>query len=288
MINPIDGIHRVALRALVLTMLLIVPLAATAAPDWRTLAEGLDLCYLTAERSSEYSDSRITVVRIDPDHWELTVASVCQPGHGTRRSARRWAQDHQLTVAVNAGMFAADHRTHVGYLRYKDHANSSHVNHYKSVAAFDPRPERDLRAFRIFDLDAPGVALPDIQGDYASAIQNLRLIKRSGKNVWHNRDKMWSEAALGEDSEGRILVIFCRSPYTMPDLNHELLESGIDLVAAQHLEGGPEAQLYLRVGDLEIEQFGSYETGFNENDGNAHAWALPFVLGVRPRAPNED
>ncbi len=70
----------------------------------------------------------------------------------------------------------------------------------------------------------------------------------------------------------------------MHDLNRELLSMGIGLVAAQHLEGGPEAQLYLRVGDEEIETFGSFETDFEEDDDNDHAWPVPNVLGIRPRS----
>ena len=69
----------------------------------------------------------------------------------------------------------------------------------------------------------------------------------------------------------------------MHDFNQELLSSNIDIVAAQHLEGGPEAQLYLKVGDTEIELFGSYETSFREDDGNKKVWDIPNVLGIRPR-----
>jgi hypothetical protein len=269
--------------AAILPLLLDLPAAALTASDWQPLAPGLDLSYVTAAEPSSVGDSRITVVRLDPAEWALTVASVCQPGEGGRRTARQWAQDRGLTIAINAGMFAEDHRTHVGYLRHKDHVNNNHVNSYQSVAAFDPRPGRAVPAFRIFDLDEPGVTMTAILDDYASALQNLRLIKRPGENRWHSRDKIWSEAALGEDSVGRILMVFSRSPFAMPDLNRELLAAGIDLVALQHLEGGPEAQLYLRLGDLELELCGSYETGFLENDDNLHAWPLPFVLGARPR-----
>jgi hypothetical protein len=67
----------------------------------------------------------------------------------------------------------------------------------------------------------------------------------------------------------------------MHDFNKELLAAGIDLVAAQHLEGGPEAQLYLKVGDTVLEQFGSYETGFREDNDNKTSWPVPSVLGVR-------
>jgi len=70
----------------------------------------------------------------------------------------------------------------------------------------------------------------------------LRLIKKPGINVWQQQDREWSEAAIGEDKEGRILLIFSRSSFSMYDFNKELLQSGIGIVAAQHLEGGPEAQ----------------------------------------------
>ena len=70
----------------------------------------------------------------------------------------------------------------------------------------------------------------------------------------------------------------------MHDLNQELPAADIGLVAAQHLEGGPEAQLYLQAGQTKLEMFGSYETFFREDDNNAAAWPVPNILGVRPRA----
>lgn len=70
----------------------------------------------------------------------------------------------------------------------------------------------------------------------------------------------------------------------MHDLNQKLLAAGIGLVAAQHLEGGPEAQLYVHAGKFELEMFGSYETSFMENDANAKPWPIPNVIGVRARA----
>ena len=39
----------------------------------------------------------------------------------------------------------------------------------------------------------------------------------------------------------------------MHDLNMELLNSGIGIVAAQHLEGGSETQLYLHQGNVELD-----------------------------------
>jgi hypothetical protein len=117
----------------------------------------------------------------------------------------------------------------------------------------------------------------------------LRLIKKPGTNQWSQQSRQWNEAALGEDDAGHILFIYSRSPFSMHDLNNELLAAGIGIVAAQHLEGGPEAQFYLHVGSFEMEMYGSYETSFRENDSNSSAaWPVPNILGLRPRRPNRN
>jgi hypothetical protein len=224
------------------------------------------------------------VLRIDPNLWDLQFVGLSQTGESVGRTARQWCERFELTAAINAGMFGTDFKTHLGYLRGRGHLNNGHVNGYQSVAAFDPLEGKQLPRYRIFDLDAAGVTMAAILRDYASAVQNLRLVKRPGSNRWSQQEKRWSEAALGEDTQGRILFIFSRSPFTMHDLNRELLSMGIGVVAAQHLEGGPEAQLYLHVGDEELETFGSYETSFRENDDNAAPWPVPNVLGIRRRA----
>jgi len=242
----------------------------------------MHLAEFAASKPSSSGDSRITVLRIDPKLWELEYASINRTGEALGRTAREWCGKYKLTAAINAGMFAADFKTHLGYVRFRDKVYSSRVNSYQSVAAFDPK-RKGLPAFRIFDLDAPGVSMKSILKDYSSAVQNLRLIRRPGANVWGKQEKKWSEAALGEDKEGRILFIFCRSPFSMRDLNRELLESGIDLVAAQHLEGGPETQLYFRAGKVEQELIGSFETFFKEDDANNIPWPIPSVLGVRSK-----
>lgn len=256
---------------------------SVAAVDWRTLAKGMDLATIVTHQRSEVGDSRIVILRIDPTLWDMELLGSGLTKESGARSAKTWCQEGGLTACINAGMFAPDFRTHLGYLRSQEHSGTPGTNAYQSIAAFDPR-RGDLASFRMFDLDVPGVTVDSIVRDYASAVQNLRLIKRPGSNRWGRQDKRWSEAALGEDSQGRILFIFCRTPFSMNELNRELLESGVGIVAAQHLEGGPEAQLYVKVGGTELELVGSFETGFQESDKNDVAWPVPNVLGVRPRA----
>ncbi len=210
-----------------------------------------------------------------------------QTGETSGKTAREWCKTYKLTVAINAGMYADNLKTHVGYLRYKDHVNNNHANNYQSLIAFDPKKSKIIAPFRIFDLDESGITIQSILSDYSSVVQNLRLIKKPGTNQWNQQNREWSDAAIGEDKEGRILFIYSRSPLSMYDLNLELLNSGIGIVAAQHLEGGYEAQFYLSLGDVEIDLFDSFDANSNKEKGNAKAWPIPNILGIRPRQTAE-
>ena len=258
-------------------------LIASGAPEWQTLAPGMELRYVTPHGASG-SNSAITILRIDPKQWELALLGTSQTGELAGHTAREWCMKGKFTAAINAGMFSTDGKSHIGYMRNGEYVNSSKRNSYQSVAAFNPH-DGGTAAFRIFDLDAPGVSFEGILKDYGAVVQNLRLIKRAGVNAWPSQDKKWSEAALAEDDGGRILFIFLREPFSMHDLNQELLGAGIGIVAAQHLEGGPEAQLYFRAGGVEKEMFGSYGASLQVNGGNTIPWPIPNVLAVRPRQP---
>jgi len=245
---------------------------------WQEIDKGIELSRFKSQAALVNPD--ITVLRIDPALWDIKLITRDQTTERFNLTAKVWCKKQNLTAAINAGMFHQDYVTHVGYLKTADFLHSSKINQYKSVAAFDPLMP-DLPQFRMFDLDE--CSIDSITRTYASLVQNLRLIKRPGENRWQQQEKKWSEAALGEDSDGQILFILCRSPYSMHDLNEILLSLPINLVCAQHLEGGPEAQLYMKHNKTEIDLCGSFETGFTENDNNLTAWPIPNIIGITKR-----
>ena len=267
-----------ALLACTLPALAAAPKAPTA-PTWQSLAPGLDLGHFSLKTPA----ATITVLRIDPAKYTLECLDVSRTGDDDGLTARQWCATHGFTAAINFGMYATDQRTHIGYLEWRGIVGSRRINGYQSVAATNPRPGRTQPPFRIFDLDDPKTTIPEILKDYQCVVQNLRLIKRHGENRWKPQPKQWSEAALAEDGNGRILFVFSRAPMAMVDFNDALLGLGIGVVAAQHLEGGPVAQFYVKAGGQELELVGSFETGVMESLDSRTAWPIPGVLGIRPR-----
>lgn len=268
---------------LLITLLLLSlsSLNTYAESPWQELDTGLHLGEFKTKKNSTVGDSIITILKIDPAVWEMDMVTESEFGNKETKTAKQWGKEFNFTAVINAGMFAADYSKHIGYMQTARHKNNTHLNKYQSIAAFSPKSNSEVPEFQIFDLDKQGVSLEKIRENYESIVQNLRLIKKPGINRWSQQEKMWSEAALGEDKDGNILFIFSRSPFTMYDLNKELI--GLGVIAAQHLEGGPEAQLYIKLKDYESEMFGSFETKFVENDKNGIAWPIPNVIGIRKK-----
>ena len=210
-------------------------------------------------------------MRIDPKLAPLQ-AVMASAGDCKQRTAAAWCRERKLAVAINLGMYAQDKLTNVGHAHGPGHVNNARWSDYKSVLAFGPK-RAELPAAAVIDLDAP--AAKDGLGDYGTVIQNLRLIRAPGRSVWGKQERRWSEAAVAADWAGRILFIFTRRPYAMNELNDKLLALPLGITAAMHVEGGPEASLSIHAGGVDLDLNGSYETGFNENDGEKAQWPIP-------------
>ena len=242
-----------------LIVLALVAIPAAAQPvAWRILQPGVEFATI----------DKLYVVRITPSQAKITVALASET-NAKPQTAAQWCTTAGLAVAINAGMFKTDGVSNVGYLRHGKHLNNAHWNDYRSVLAIRP-------SILWIDRDASTGDL----SQYDIVVQNLRLITKTRKNVWAQSARRWSEAAVGVDSTGRLLFLFTRTASTMHDFNELLLKLPLDIAGAMHVEGGPEASLSIHVKGFDLDLAGSYETGFLENDTNAHQWPIPNILGV--------
>jgi hypothetical protein len=252
--------------------------AADTALDspWHPVAAGLELAVFPV------GPAAIHVLRCDPEQWETVALAVSELG-GPPRTARAWAEDFGLTAAINAGMYDTDLSTHIGYFRTGEHVNNPVwvQRGYRQAACFEPR-DPDRPRFILKDLDAHDPAV--FADRYGIVIQNLRLISKPGENRWQPDTRPWAEACLGEDDQGRMLWIYCRHPHSMHEFNEILLALPLGLVAAQHLEGGRQAQLWVAVDDLALRGGQPPPQTWRAGRGGNAGWPVPNVLGLRPRA----
>lgn len=254
--------------------------ANSAAEPWKFLAPGIEYGVFSIRPLSETGEGKLHVVRLDPHQVSFKMLLASELDKKSRTTAE-WGRDFNLAVVINAGMFQKDLLTNVGYLRNGSYIQNRYWNKYKSALAFNPR-KNGLPQAMIIDLDTPHA--PDMLPEYNSVVQNLRLMKGRGINVWTRSEKKWSEAAAGMDGEGRILLLFCTLPLTMWDFIETVSAQGLGIEYLMHLEGGSLASLSIRTRELSLDLAGVdalvQTTGINKGQ-----WPVPNVIGVQTK-PN--
>jgi uncharacterized protein YigE (DUF2233 family) len=252
-----------------------IALLLCAAP----VADGIESLQLKLPHASRVGDSTAFVLRIDPKKHPVDLFGSAVDGK-PRARADAWVERHALAAAINAGMFDTDMSTPVGFARAHGKAlNPSWKKDYQAVFVSQPDDPK-LPAADIVDLACDAGAKERI-AKYQVALQSMRMVDCAGKNLWGPSKREWSAALLALDADGNVLFIHVRSPYTMHQLVDDLVASPLKIKKAMYLEGGPEASLVLDVTGHRVDRFGSFETGFNENDDNKAHWEIPNVLGVK-------
>ncbi|BDG01011.1 phosphodiester glycosidase family protein [Anaeromyxobacter oryzae] len=253
--------------------------APAPAPGWQPLEPGLDLGLFDGPAGAP-GDGKIAVVRVDPHRYRLVLLNASAPGEGGLFTARAWADRHGAAAVINAAMYQADYRTSVSLMRTRDHVNQARVSKDRAVLAFDAL-DAALPPARIIDRDCED--LDAFAPRYGTLVQSIRMVSCERKNVWSPSPRRTSAAAIGIDGKGRVLFIHARSPWPVHELVDALLALPIDLRRAMYVEGGPEAQLYVRGGGREVERVGTFESSPGATTGSA--WPVPNVLAAIPRAP---
>jgi len=214
----------------------------------------------------------VTLVHIDPARFRLRLLTALADG-GTR-TAPDWAREFGLTGLINASMYAPDQRS-IGILVAGSSVNRDHDNErLGAFLAFDPIDEKDAPVV-LTGRDCVGFDLSALRKRYRSIVQNYRLLDCDGKPVLWRDARRFSAAAVGLDADGRPVFVHAREPAQMSAFAELLARRG--LRAAMYVEGGPQASLYVRSGDLEVAEMG---TGLLPNSS---FFQIPNVLGFLPR-----
>jgi hypothetical protein len=251
---------------------------------WVHLEPGLEFGAFTPAQKSSVGDNLIRILKIDPKRFQLRLLNASASPGAKRLTAKEWVHKHGMVAAINASMYQADNLTSVSLMQTFGHINNSWFSKDRAVLAFDPK-KKSLPPAQILDRDCQNV--DHLRTLYHTLIQSIRMISCDGKNVWEQQNKKWSTAAIGMNETGHILFIHVRSPFSTHDLINHLLTLPVKLKRAMYVEGGSEAQMYIRSGKKEMEFVGSFSSGSNETDANTLAWPIPNVVGITRRPPPE-
>lgn len=244
--------------------------------NWQQLDNGLELAEYISPKKSILGDHILTILKINPNYFDFNLFSAKQTREQTK-TAKAWAEQKNQIAVINAGMYRMDHETNLGYMKNYDFVNNQSENKDNTIVAFN-RKNNSVPEFQIIDKTCQNWL--ELKRQYNSFSQSIRMVDCNQKNRWSKQNKKWSMAAIGKDKQGNALFIISRSPYTVHNFINIILNAPLNLYNLMYLEGGPEASFYLNHSNKKLSIFGSYETGFNENNENELFWEIPNVIGI--------
>lgn len=247
---------------------------------WQKLSDGLHLGFFQSPTPSETGDSMIRVLRIHPSRYNLRLLNASASENGRPLSTKEWCQQNGLVAAINASMYQADLKASVSLMRTKSHINNPRLSKDMAILAFD-RQNPDVPRAKIIDRQCED--FNTWKTKYKTLIQSIRMISCKGKNVWEQQPQKWSTAAIAIDRRGRVLFIHVGSLYTTHDLINILKTLPLGIDRAMYVEGGPQAQMYIKVGTHEYEFVGTYKLDIEENVNALFSRPIPNVVGISLR-----
>ena len=245
---------------------------------WQELEPGLELTKIKTSPESAHED--LVMLRIDQDRYELSLLSASEQD-SQRLTMHDWVHEHDLLAAINASMFWTDQRTSTGFMKNFEHINNTNIHpQYNAFLVFHPKSP-ELPAVRMVDRINTR-DWEDILDNYHTVIQNYRMISSRQDNVWEEKSKSFSVAAVGMTKNRDILFIMSFVPRMIHELNELLLELPVQLKMCMFVEGGSTAGMYVRAGGVDQGWHGTANNSLWSERSMSFV-RIPNVLGVVKR-----
>ena len=250
--------------------------------EWLNIHDGLDFCETNGPFKSIVNDSKISILKLNPEKFDFYLLSATEFGNKPK-TVTEWADTFDLNIVINAGMYDLTKTLlSKAYMKNYNHTNNPDFNpSYNAVIAFNPINSSDSK-FIINDITCN--SWDSLKSDYHCFAQGMRMIDCNGEALnWNKKNQSCSMIVAASDDKGNIYYIFTRSPYTHNDIIKFLLSLPFHIKETIYLEGGPETSMYINIGNTKIRKIGSYVSTTFANDDNNHFWKLPNVIGVKAK-----
>jgi uncharacterized protein YigE (DUF2233 family) len=261
-----------ALAALVVAGLAIARAART--PHWRELMPGVEFATMRGEPYCRSGSSAIALLRLDPARVHLRALHYLREPERRPLAIAEWLHRTGAVAVFNAGQYYPDF-TYMGlFVSGGDVVSKRMHSGFRAALVAEPDGRDSLRGRRARVLDLDVDPLDPGRPGWREVAQSFMLFDRDGARV-RQSDQVAGRTAVGEDGEGRIVVVTSEGGYTLWDFARLLRGAHLGLGNAMSMDGGKEAQLVVDAGGLHYASYG-------RDPGGAPA-PLPAVVAVMPR-----
>ena len=273
--GEVSGSVRVAVLAAVLIAMPVRAFAGTA--NWDRLAEGLDVTVWTPGEACQQVPP-LYMLKIDPERFRFSIYHYRAEGLDVPLTLDDWHQRTKALVLFNAGLFLDDF-SYLGLL-YKNGKSLGGKRHGLWQGLFVAEPLAPcLKKARVLDLKHD--AFDDDRPAYQESAQSLMLLDRRGAPRVLRSGKSAQQTVVGEDREGRILVIMSRGVTPLWELAVCLRDGVEGFTHAMAMDGGDSSDLLIG-SEISGTRTDAVWQPLVDGKGLSHI-PLPTVIGVFPR-----
>lgn len=262
----------------------IVLTRGAAGVEWEALRPGLEFTVVRGEPYCRRGSADIGVLRIDTERFRLAVHHYSEHADERPLGIVEWQRRTRGVAVFNAGQYYPD-MSYMGLLI----SNGSVVSgtphpEFKAALVAEPtqsqrRRGTHARRARVLDLETD--ELRSQEPPWEEVAQSFMLFDRHGTVRVRKSDRVANRTVVGEDAQGRLLVITTEGGYTLWELAQLLQAGHLDLKHAMCMDGGAEAKLVIKMERFAWASFGPWD---GRDDGGVRADVpLPAVVAVYPR-----
>lgn len=255
--------------------------------NWAEEAPGFESATAKLLYGARLGPDDLYLLRFDPAQFSFRPYHEMEYEGESQAAIGNWAERLGGAVAlVNGGQYYPD-RSYMGLLKRggRDFSQKTHQQ-WKGFIVSEPKPDAPpgIPPAAVIDLDESQRLLrPEY---YQNVMQSFMLLDNKGLIRVRESRNLTGRTALGEDGEGRMVVIMTPAAISLYDLALALKSPGLNLKRVMALDGGFESQIFMRCRASSL-VVGSQ---FSITDSRAiylpaYRPALPAVLAVERHQP---
>jgi hypothetical protein len=226
----------------------------------------------------------IIVLRIDPQYYEFALLSASEYDLPAQ-TLKQWCKKFGYEIAFNAGMYAEDKTTTIGYCKNYDHIINPWLNRHKAVLAFNPN---DTGSVPVRIINRSCEDFDSLKGNYNTFLQSIRMLGCDGGNTWNPSREKHSILAIAEDSTGHILILFSQAPVSVHDFIDRVIDLKLGITDMMYLEGSFQAGLVINTSNFRRLNYGVIEDLWPIKITSDGRIPLPNVIAVRKKKTEDD